>query len=174
MKFAVPIVILLALSVVFALGLGNDPTRIPSPLLDDPVPDFELQTLDDPPRTVTSAELAGRPALLNVWGSWCPNCRDEHGFLLDLQARGIPVFGLNWQDQRGAARAWLDRLGDPYEFSVFDADGRVAIDLGVYGAPETFLLDAKGRIVYKHIGPLSPAVWAAEFAPRLAQLDGAP
>lgn len=170
MKYILPLVIFAVLSVFLIMGIGKDPTRIPSPLLDKPVPAFALQTLDVPAQSVTDADLRGQPALLNVWGSWCVNCRREHGFLTEV-AEDLPVFGLNWNDEPEAARQWLRDLGDPYAFSAYDAEGRVAIDLGVYGAPETFLLDGNGRIVYKHVGELNPTVWQEEFVPRLAQLQ---
>ncbi len=167
----IPLAIFLALGAFFAVGLRGDPTYIPSPLLQRPMPEFSLTTLEEPPQPVTHAALAGRPTLLNVWGSWCANCGVEHQFLMQLARSGtIDIIGLNWNDDRQAARRWLERLGDPYVVTAFDDEGRVAIDLGVYGAPETFLIDGNGVIVHKHIGPLSPAIWQADFEPRLAQI----
>ncbi|MEL6300388.1 MAG: DsbE family thiol:disulfide interchange protein [Pseudomonadota bacterium] len=169
MRFVLPLALFAVLCGFLVMGIGEDPTRIPSPLLDRPVPGFDLQTLSEPPVAVNATDLQGEPALLNVWGSWCVNCRREHDFLMRI-SREIPVFGLNWNDEPQAARQWLQDLGDPYRFSAFDAEGRVAIDLGVYGAPETFLLDGNGTIVHKHVGELNAEVWARDFEPRLAQL----
>ncbi|MEL6869075.1 MAG: DsbE family thiol:disulfide interchange protein [Pseudomonadota bacterium] len=170
-RFIVPLGIFLALTGLFVVGLKNDPTYIPSPLLAQPLPSFTLASLADPNEQVKSTDLGGRPTLLNVWGSWCYNCRVEHDFLMQLTRNGvIDIYGLNWKDPRADAQAWLARYGDPYVASGHDEEGRVAIDFGVYGAPETFLIDGDGTIVYKHIGPLSADIWANDFAPRLAQL----
>ena len=136
------------------------------------MPEFALPSLAEPERTVTDEALAGRPALLNVWGSWCAQCGTEHDFLMQLAREGVPIVGLNWNDENDSARDWLTRLGDPYVVTAVDVDGRVAIDLGVYGAPETFLVDGKGTIIHKHIGPLSRAIWQRDFVPRIAQLAG--
>ncbi|MEM9172020.1 MAG: DsbE family thiol:disulfide interchange protein [Pseudomonadota bacterium] len=171
MRYFIPIAVLAALAVFFVVGLNNDPTRIPSPLLARPLPAFELNSLDQPPRIVTETVFDGAPRLLNVWGSWCFNCRVEHDFLLSLSRNGvIDVVGLNWNDERVAAQQWLQELGDPYLVSAFDGEGRVAIDLGVYGAPETFLIDGDGTVVYKHIGPLNADIWQRDFVPRLAMI----
>lgn len=172
MRFLLPLGIFVALGALFAIGLQRDPSLIPSPLLDRPLPAFSLPSLGEPSRQVTQAALAGKPALLNVWGSWCAQCGTEHDFLMRLAAEGVPIVGLNWNDERTSAQNWLARLGDPYVVTAVDVDGRVAIDLGVYGAPETFLVDGKGTIVHKHIGPLSPEIWQADFVPRIAQLGG--
>ena len=171
MRFLLPFGIFVVLGALFAVGLQRDPSLIPSPLLDQPLPTFALPSLADPDAEVTDQALAGRPALLNVWGSWCAQCGTEHDFLMQLADEGVAIVGLNWNDQRASARAWLDRLGDPYVVTAVDVEGRVAIDLGVYGAPETFLVDGNGTIVHKHIGPLSAAVWQRDFAPRIAQIE---
>ncbi|TVQ45210.1 MAG: DsbE family thiol:disulfide interchange protein [Gammaproteobacteria bacterium] len=156
----------------FLVGLFRDPTLVPSPLINQPAPQFELPQLLDPERTLALSDLAtGEPVLLNVWATWCVGCRQEHGMLVDISRSGeIPIFGLNWKDDRTAALRWLERLGDPYVAVAVDDDGRVAIDWGVYGSPETFLLDGQGIIRYKHIGPIDQAVWEREFRPRIAQL----
>lgn len=169
-KFLIPLGVFLALSVFFAVGLTRDPSYIPTPL--QTLPAFTLQTLDEPPQTVTEQDIIGKPALLNVWGSWCANCGVEHDFLMRLARSGVPIYGLNWSDQRPAARRWLARLGDPYVASAFDEEGRVAIDLGVYGAPETFLIDPQGNVVHKHIGPLTPQIWERDFVPLLDAMRG--
>jgi cytochrome c biogenesis protein CcmG, thiol:disulfide interchange protein DsbE len=157
---------------VFLTGLFRDPTLVPSPLIDRPAPAFQLPQLLDPELNFGLADLkTGEPVLLNVWATWCVGCRQEHGMLVDLAQRGeIPIFGLNWKDDRQAALQWLERLGDPYVATAEDAEGRVAIDWGVYGAPETFLIDGNGIIRYKHVGPLTEEIWAREFRPRIAQL----
>ncbi len=157
----------------FLVGLFRDPTLVPSPLINQPAPAFELPQLLAPERTLGLADLAtGGPVLMNVWATWCVGCRQEHGLLVDLARRGeIPIYGLNWKDDREAAIHWLQRLGDPYVSTAVDEDGRVAIDWGVYGAPETFLLDGQGIIRYKHIGPLTEDIWQREFRPRIEALQ---
>lgn len=172
MRFLIPLGVFVALGVLFAVGLQRDPSLIPSPLLDQPLPEFSLPSLEAPERTVTQEALAGRPALLNVWGSWCAQCGTEHDFLMQLAREGVPIVGLNWNDRRDSARSWLARLGDPYVVTAVDVEGRVAIDLGVYGAPETFLVDGNGTIIHKHIGPLSRSIWERDFVPRISQLTG--
>ena len=132
-----------------------------------------MPALDDPSRRVGSETYQGQVALVNVWATWCVGCRAEHEFLMELSERNIvPIFGLNWRDQRDMALQWLRDLGDPYMASAYDAEGTVGIDWGVYGAPETFLLDADGTVVYKHISPLTERVWEDEFMPRIEQLRG--
>jgi cytochrome c biogenesis protein CcmG/thiol:disulfide interchange protein DsbE len=118
---------------------------------------------------VSSSDFAGRVVFVNVWGTWCIECRHEHAFLLELARAGVPIFGLNVKDDRAAAGRWLAQLGDPYEGSGYDPEGKAAIDWGVTGAPETFLIDRDGTIRHKHIGPLTPAIWAREFVPELRE-----
>src|SRR5690606_27859604 len=131
-------------------GLALDPREVPSPLIGKPVPEFRVPVLTDPSKTLAAADLRGQVYLLNVWGSWCVSCRDEHPVLVELARRGrIPIYGLNWKDERASALAWLERFGDPYVASGVDRDGRVAIDFGVYGAPETYLVDREGIIRFK-------------------------
>lgn len=159
---------LAGLIVVFAIGLGRNPNELPSPFIGKPAPQFELPMLEDPARTVGSADLAGRPVLVNVWATWCVGCRQEHGYLLQLSRAGtIPIYGINWKDTPSEARRWLENLGNPYVANGNDQDGRVGIDWGVYGAPETFLLGADGTVLYKHLGPLNPVVWQESFVPLL-------
>jgi cytochrome c biogenesis protein CcmG/thiol:disulfide interchange protein DsbE len=165
-----PVAILGLLIALFVVGLNRDPSYVPSPLLGKPAPDFALPRLDDPARNLRRADLLGDVSLVNVWATWCVGCRQEHPFLVELARRGeVPIFGLNWKDDPMLARDWLARLGDPYRGTAVDRDGRTAIDWGVYGAPETFLLDADGTVLYKHIAPLTPEVWEREFAPRIRQ-----
>ena len=175
-RFLVPLLVFAGLVAFFVIGLERDPSRVPSPLIGRPAPDFELPELADPEQTVGLDDLRGRVSLLNVWATWCVGCRQEHALLLEIARSGAaPIFGLDWKDDREAALAWLEELGDPYEAVAFDATGRVAIDWGVYGAPETFLLDADGTVLYKHLSPLTQAVWEQEFLPRIrAAREGAP
>ncbi|GMW05864.1 MAG: hypothetical protein AMXMBFR8_06610 [Nevskiales bacterium] len=167
-RFLLPVVALVVLVGFLAVGLKRDPTYVPSPLIGKPAPDFSLPRLDDPGRTLTRSDLLGDVSLVNVWATWCVGCRQEHPFLLELSTQsGVRMFGLNWKDDPDLARQWLQQLGNPYTAVGKDQDGRVAIDWGVYGAPETFLLDASGTILYKHIAPLTAEVWQKEFLPRI-------
>ncbi len=172
-RFLVPFVLVAVMIPVFVIGLNRDPSEIPSPLLLKPAPEFELPRLKDPNITVGSADYEGRLALLNVWATWCAGCRQEHDYLLKLTSETeIPMYGLNWRDRRNAAQTWLQRLGDPYVASAYDEDGRVGIDWGVYGAPETFLISPDGVILYKHISPMTEEVWRREFEPRILAAKG--
>ena len=167
-RYLAPLIMVAIMIPVFVIGLSRDPTEVPSPLLNKPAPEFELPSLKDPARTVGSDDYAGQMALVNVWATWCVGCRQEHDYLLKLASEtDIPIYGLNWRDHRGDALAWLRQLGDPYVASAFDEDARVGIDWGVYGAPETFLISADGIVLYKHISPLTEAVWLSEFQPRI-------
>ena len=167
-RYLAPLIMVAIMIPVFLVGLNRDPTEVPSPLLNKPAPEFELPSLKDPARTVGSADYAGQMTLLNIWATWCVGCRQEHDYLLKLASEtDIPIYGLNWRDHRGDALAWLRQLGDPYVASAFDEDARVGIDWGVYGAPETFLISPDGIVLYKHIRPLTEAVWLSEFQPRI-------
>jgi cytochrome c biogenesis protein CcmG/thiol:disulfide interchange protein DsbE len=164
--------------VVVAIGFVgfrlSDPHNLPSALLGKPFPEFSAPLLDDPARSVDRSALLGAPVLVNVWATWCPTCMAEHGELIRIGAEtGIRIVGVNYKDDRAKALEWLERYGNPYAFVIEDADGSLGVELGVYGAPETFLLDAAGTVVYKHVGDINPRVWRDEFAPRLAELaDG--
>jgi len=172
-RFLLPIGAFLALVVVLAIGLTKDPRRLPSPYIGKPAPSFELPSLKDLQVSVGSQNYAGQIVLLNVWATWCPGCRQEHDFLLELAAEdSIPIFGLNWRDNRPDALNWLATLGDPYVDSAFDEDGRVGIDWGVYGAPETFLIDQNGVVIHKHIAPLTREIWNRDFVPLIDELKG--
>jgi cytochrome c biogenesis protein CcmG/thiol:disulfide interchange protein DsbE len=154
---------------IFALGLERDPRKLPSALIDKPAPEYELPRVKDPMSTTGSDDYAGQMVLVNIWATWCVGCRQEHDYLLQLAARNeIPIYGIDWRDQRPEALKWLNELGDPYVASAYDEDGRVGIDWGVYGAPETFLVSPDGNVVYKHIGPMDESVWQSEFVPRIA------
>ncbi len=165
-RFATPLGIFLLLVVLLGVGLTLNPRRVPSPLINKPVPAFELATVLDPEQRFGEDNLRGRVSLLNVWATWCVPCRDEHPVLVGIARRGESViYGLNYKDDRDKAIAWLQSLGDPYQMSGFDPTGRVGIDLGVYGVPETFVIDAKGTIVYKHIGPIDEKIWREQLHP---------
>ena len=145
---------------------GDDPTRLESALIGKPVPLFRLEALDQPGQTYDQRVLTeGKPILLNVWATWCPTCRAEHHYLNSLAEQGIRVVGLNYKDDRQKAVNWLNTLGNPYALSLYDGNGMLGLDLGVYGAPETFLIDGKGIIRYRHAGDLNPRVWEQEVKP---------
>jgi cytochrome c biogenesis protein CcmG, thiol:disulfide interchange protein DsbE len=170
--FLIPLAAFLALAIVLAVGLKRDPREVPSPLIDKPAPKFALARLDDAAKTVRLQDLKGKVFILNVWASWCVACREEHPVLVEFaKKRAVPLYGLDYKDTRADAGAWLSRFGNPYDVSLFDADGRVGIDFGVYGVPETFVIDGNGVIRMKHIGPLTPEVLADEIEPLLKKLD---
>ncbi len=165
-KFVIPLVLFVALVLLLAYGLTRDPREVPSPLIGKPAPAFSLPSLTEPGKTVGTADYRGRVWLLNVWATWCISCRAEHPNLVAFARQGVvPIVGLDWKDDSDAARQWLAQLGDPYDTVAVDADGRVAIDWGVYGAPETYLIDRQGIIRHKHIGPLTPEVIRDELLP---------
>lgn len=164
----------LALATVLWLGLGRDPAEVPSPLVGKPVPAFRLTQLEHPTQTISPADMAGQVWLLNVWASWCTACREEHPALLAFaEESGVPVIGLNYKDVREDGIRWLDRLGNPYRTSGFDLDGRVGIDFGVYGVPETFVIDRQGIIRFKFIGGLTPEQIKKKLLPLIKELNRA-
>ena len=157
-KYIAPLVLFVFMGLLLAYGLNLDPRKIPSPLIGKPLPAFSLPTVADPARQVSRDELKGRAYLLNVWASWCVACRQEHPLLVELaRNKLVTIIGLNYKDKREDALGWLASLGDPYEFSLADTDGRLGIDLGVYGVPETFVVGREGTILYKMVGPVTPA-----------------
>lgn len=171
-KYIIPLVIFAVLVIFLAIGLGRDPREVPSPLINKAAPQFTLPQLQAPSLKFSANEMRGKVWLLNVWASWCIACREEHPMLLELaRQRAIPIYGLNYKDQREDAIAWLNELGDPYLLSVSDLDGRVGVDYGVYGAPETFLIDKDGMIRFKQIGPITPRVWEKDLLPRIQELS---
>ena len=173
-RYLLPLGIFIALVLLLGVALRLNPRLVPSPLVGKPVPEFSLELLRAPAQTLSRGDLTGKVSLLNAWATWCVECRREHPLLVDIAKAGkVPVYGLNYKDQRPDALEWLRRLGDPYVASGFDADGRVGIDLGVYGLPETFLVDADGMIVHKHIGPIDRNIWETEFVPIIERLQGA-
>ncbi len=170
-KFIVPVGAFVALAVLFAFGLNpnRDIHALPSPLIGKPAPLFKLTDVLDPAREVSNGALKGQVYVLNVWGTWCVACRQEHEALLAIsQQHVVPIIGLDYMDQRDKAKQWLSQLGNPYEAVAFDTEGRTAIDWGVYGAPETFLVDGQGRVLYKFISPMTPEIWEHEFLPRIS------
>jgi cytochrome c biogenesis protein CcmG/thiol:disulfide interchange protein DsbE len=176
-KFAIPIALFVLLGLLLGYAIREmqtgeySPRDIPSPLIDKPLPSFALPSLTEPNRTVTTADLRGRVYLLNVWASWCVACREEHPLLVALsREQSVPIIGLNYKDEREDALAWLKEFGDPYELSIADHDGRVGIDLGVYGVPETFLIDQTGVIRKKQIGPITEKSWREKLLPMIEQL----
>jgi len=170
-RFFLPLLAVVILLPILMLGLQSDPSELPSQYIGKPAPEFNLPTLNDPEQYVGTADLQGQVSLVNIWATWCGGCRAEHEFLMQLhREQSIPIYAINWRDKRPEAINWLAQLGDPYVASGFDEDGRVGIDWGVYGAPETFLVNADGNVVYRFTGPLNRALWNQEFVPRIAEL----
>jgi cytochrome c biogenesis protein CcmG/thiol:disulfide interchange protein DsbE len=169
-RFIIPVVVFLVLAGVLYVGVRHSPNKstMVSALLGKPAPAFELPVIGDPSRKFSSRELAGKPWVLNVSGTWCPECRFEHQALLEIaRSHVVPLVGLNWRDDDDAAMQWLTQLGNPYTVVAADREGRTAIDFGVYGAPETFFIDADGIVQYRHVGAMTPEVWQREFLARL-------
>jgi cytochrome c biogenesis protein CcmG, thiol:disulfide interchange protein DsbE len=170
-KFLLPFAAFVALVVLFAFGLNpnRDIHALPSPLIGKVAPPFTLSDVLDPARSISNATLEGQVYVLNVWATWCVACREEQDALLSIaQQHVVPLIGLDYRDDRAKAKQWLDELGNPYNAVAFDGDGRTAIEWGVYGAPETYLVDGKGRVIFKFISPITQEVWEHEFLPRIA------
>jgi cytochrome c biogenesis protein CcmG, thiol:disulfide interchange protein DsbE len=173
LKYLILFGLFLVLVVFLAIGLGRDPHEVPSPLINKAAPTFRLPQLKDPAKTFSAEDMRGKVWILNVWASWCVSCRDEHPLLIYYAKTGaVPIYGLNWKDKREDALEWLDELGDPYVVSVSDLDGRIAIDYGVYGAPETYVIDQGGTIRFKQIGAVTPDVWSGKILPLVQELNG--
>jgi cytochrome c biogenesis protein CcmG/thiol:disulfide interchange protein DsbE len=174
-RYLVPLGIFLVLVAFLYRGLSLDPKLVPSPLVGKPMPAFTLTRLQDPNATISDTDIKGKVALLNIWATWCVSCRAEHEVLLELARTGkVDIYGLNYKDERAAAQQWLRQLGDPYVANAFDDTGRVGINWGVYGAPETFVIDSQGIIRHKHIGPLTTEVINEEILPLVAKLQTSP
>jgi cytochrome c biogenesis protein CcmG, thiol:disulfide interchange protein DsbE len=172
-RFLIPLGVFFVLVGFLAVGLRLDPREVPSPLINKPAPPFTLPELVDPQRTISQKDMLGKVWLLNVWASWCVSCREEHPVLVEFSKRKIvPVYGLNYKDDRKDALAWLSRLGNPYTMSIMDRDGRIGIDYGVYGVPETYVIDKQGVIRYKQIGPVTPEILEAKILPLVKKLQG--
>lgn len=171
-RFLLPLIAFAVLVVFLAIGLTRDPRDVPSPLIGKPAPGFTLRQLNDPTKNVSSADMKGRVWLLNVWASWCVSCREEHPVLVEFSKSGrVPIIGLDYKDQDADGRAWLASLGNPYTAVAVDADGRVGIDYGVYGVPETYVIDKQGIIRMKHTGPVTPDVLDKKILPLIESLS---
>lgn len=167
-RYLIPAVVFAVLVGFFVVGLQRDPSYVPSPLIGKPAPTFDLLRVEDPAQRVKSGDFAGRMHLVNVWATWCAGCRQEHEFLLNISRQNLlPIVGIDWKDDMSAAQRWLTQLGNPYTATAFDVEGRVAIDYGVYGAPETFLVDEQGVVLCKHVGILDERVWNEKLLPRI-------
>ncbi len=172
-RLVIPVALFLVLVIFLGIGLTKDPSKVDSPLINLPAPGFSLPRLRAPDETMTDEVFRGQVSLINVWATWCVGCRQEHDTLVEVaRTQTVPIYGLNWKDDRTQAIKWLDRLGDPYEKTAFDGEGRVAIDWGVYGAPETFLVDGNGVVRHKLIGPMNMRIWEEEFVPRIEAIKG--
>ncbi len=167
-----PLAVFVALVGFLYAGLYRDPREVPSPLIGKPAPQFQLPTVDNPAKTVTRDAMLGHVYLVNVWASWCVSCREEHPLLVEFaRQHPVEILGLDYKDTRPEAMAWLGQFGNPYQSALFDADGRVGIDFGVYGVPETFVVDKKGVIRYKQIGPFTPEALNNKLLPLLQTLN---
>ena len=170
----VPLVVFVLLCALLYFGFAlEDPHRLPSALVGQPFPSFDLPVLDDEAVRADEAVFDGRVSLVNVWATWCPTCKAEHDELMRIHMEtGLPIIGINYKDSPAAARRWLNQYGNPYELNIIDADGRLGIDLGVYGAPESFVVDTDGTIVYKRVGDVNRRIWEEDIAPLIASLTG--
>ena len=172
LRFLVPLGIFAALVAFLWVGLGKDPSLLPSPLINKPAPAFRVAQLQEPNSQIGNADMLGKVWLLNVWASWCASCRQEHPLFMELQrTRLVPIYGLNYKDKREDGMNWLRQFGDPYVVSAFDVDGRVGIDYGVYGVPETYVIDRQGIIRYKHVGPVTMDALQTRILPLVKELE---
>jgi cytochrome c biogenesis protein CcmG/thiol:disulfide interchange protein DsbE len=171
-KYLIPLGVFLVLVVFLGIGLTRDPREVPSPLIDKPAPAFTLKQLQSPDKTLSAQDLRGQVWLLNVWASWCVSCRDEHPLLVEYsRSKQVPIYGLNYKDEPADAIRWLNDFGNPYTASIVDKDGNVGIDYGVYGVPETFVIDKTGIIRYKQIGVITPEAWDQTIMPLVKKLQ---
>ncbi|PPD47530.1 MAG: DsbE family thiol:disulfide interchange protein [Methylobacter sp.] len=172
LKYLLPLILFIVMAIFLAIGLGLKPSEIPSPLLNKPAPAFAAPKLQAPNEKLATDDLKGQVWLFNVWASWCVSCREEHPVLNQLaQQQAVVIIGLNYKDDPAAAKNWLDTLGNPYNVSIMDQDGRIGLDWGVYGVPETFVMDKKGIVRYKHTGPVMPDDVQNVFLPLITQLQ---
>ncbi len=172
LRFLLPLGIFLALAGFLWVGLGRDPSTVPSPLINKAAPEFRLAQLHEPTQQIARTDMLGKVWLLNVWASWCVACRQEHPLLMELaRTRLVPIYGLNYKDKREDGINWLAQFGNPYVVSGADLDGRVGIDYGVYGVPETFVIDRQGVIRYKHIGPVTVDALKTKILPLVKELE---
>ena len=171
LRYILPLSVFLLLAAFLAAGLKHDPREVPSPFIGKPAPGFRLEQLHDAKLAFAPEDMKGKVWMLNVWASWCVSCRVEHPLLVDISRRGIvPIVGLNYKDKRDEGLQWLAKLGNPYALSAFDESGKVGIDYGVYGVPETFVIDKEGVIRYKQIGPITPEALEQKILPLLKSL----
>lgn len=171
--FSIPLIAFLVMVFFFLKALNSDPSLLPSTRIDQKVPAFSLSGLEDATRVITEQQLKG-PLLLNVWATWCPSCQVEHPVLMELAKNGILIVGLNYKDVRSAALQYLSNHGNPFQFNIYDEGGDLGLDLGVYGAPETYLIDADGVIRYRHVGIISPQNWRELLWPKWREMGGKP
>ncbi len=172
-RFLLPLAIFVGLVALLGIGLTLDPREVPSPLVGKAAPAFALPQLHQPQQRISNTDMMGKVWLLNVWASWCVSCREEHPVLMDLAKSGMaPLVGLNYKDERREGIEWLDKHGNPYLISAYDRDGRIGIDYGVYGVPETYVIDKKGIIRYKRIGILTPELLRDRILPLVKELNG--
>ncbi|KPQ29658.1 MAG: cytochrome c biogenesis protein CcmG, thiol:disulfide interchange protein DsbE [Marinobacter excellens HL-55] len=168
-----PLILAVGVGIFLAAGIGKDPTRLESALIGKPVPEFSLANLREPGQTLDQSLFRGEVALLNVWAEWCPACWDEHEDLMWLaNEKGVRIVGLNYKDEKEKAFSFLDRLGDPYQTIIYDPRGSLGFDLGVYGAPETFVIDAEGVVRYRHVGVVNERVWEEILLPVINRVEG--
>jgi len=173
LRYSLPLVAFFILAVFLGYGLWLNPGEVPSPLIGKPAPQFRLARVDDPSQFVTAKDMLGKVWLLNVWASWCTTCSQEHPVLLDLaRSKMIPIYGVDYKDDRNDAQRWLQQFGNPYETAISDTDGHTGIDYGVYAVPESFLIDKNGVIRYKQIGAITPEVLEKHILPLIRQLNG--
>lgn len=165
LKLFIPLAVFVGLAGFLWRGLSLDPSHLPSALIDKPMPEFQLASLTEEGKILSKADMAGKPYLVNIWGTWCTTCYYEHPYLVELAEQGVAILGVNWRDDRDEALAWLERLENPYTKIVEDPDGRLVLDLGVAAAPETFLVDSQGIVKYRHTGQFTMEVWKRHFAP---------
>lgn len=171
-RYLIPLVVFMVMLGFLAVGLQLNPREVPSPLINKPVPAFNLPTLAAPDKSISSQDLRGKVWVLNVWASWCVACRVEHPVFVEFAKTGaVPIYGLNYKDKRDDALRWLAKFGDPYQQSLSDTEGLVGIDFGVYGVPETFVIDKQGVIRFKHIGPVTPEVMQGTILPLINKLN---
>lgn len=171
LKLFIPLGIFLVLAILFWQGLKLDPNAMPSALIDKAVPAFSLASLENPEKKITESIFKGKVNLVNVWATWCPTCYVEHAYLVELAHQGISIVGVNYKDDLPAARRWLNELLNPYWVTIADEDGRFGLDLGVFGAPETYVVDKQGIIRYKHIGVVDQTIWDSTLKPLVERLE---
>ena len=171
-RYLIPLIVFVVMVGFLAVGLQLDPREVPSPLINKPAPAFKLPVLSDPDKSISSQDLRGQVWVLNVWASWCVACRVEHPVFVEFaKTRAVPIYGLNYKDKRDDAVRWLNNFGNPYQQSLSDTEGLVGIDFGVYGVPETFVIDKEGVIRLKHIGPVTPEVLQRTILPLIKKLN---